>query len=79
MPLYHQGMNVRYKPVGGPESRTAESIGLIKSVLTSTTQQGGRTIAASEEDPRYEIQNQNTGKKTMINERNILGEAPSSS
>ncbi|KAF2275417.1 uncharacterized protein EI97DRAFT_467991 [Westerdykella ornata] len=75
MPQFKQGSSVRYKPVGGPESNTSESVGTIKSILTEHGQQAGRNVAASEEEPRYEIENNNTGKTTTIFEKNILGPA----
>ncbi|KAB8248086.1 hypothetical protein BDV35DRAFT_391443 [Aspergillus flavus] len=59
----------------GPDSRTSESVGTIQSVLTEPGNQAGRHVDASEENPRYEIENQNTGKTTTVYERNILGPA----
>ena len=41
----------------GPESRTSESVGIIKQVTTKPGIQAGRNVAASEEDPRYEVSN----------------------
>ncbi|EFR04865.1 hypothetical protein MGYG_07868 [Nannizzia gypsea CBS 118893] len=73
MPQYKEGQNVRYKPVGGPDSNTPESTGCIMSVLTEPGTQAGRNVDASESRPRYEIENQNTGKTTTIYEENILG------
>ncbi|PGH06333.1 hypothetical protein AJ79_06576 [Helicocarpus griseus UAMH5409] len=75
MPQYKEGQSVRYKPVGGPESQTSESTGRVCSVLTQPGQQAQRNVAASEDDPRYEIENENTGKRTTVYERNILGGA----
>ncbi|UDD62817.1 hypothetical protein AFCA_010120 [Aspergillus flavus] len=62
-------------PMQGPDSRTSESVGTIQSVLTEPGNQAGRHVDASEENPRYEIENQNTGKTTTVYERNILGPA----
>ncbi|DAA79200.1 TPA_exp: hypothetical protein A8136_2985 [Trichophyton benhamiae CBS 112371] len=73
MPQYRQGQNVLYKPVGGPESQTSESVGCIMSVLTQPGTQAGRNVDASRSHPRYEIENQNTGKSTSVYEENILG------
>ncbi|KAJ4404705.1 hypothetical protein N0V85_004816 [Neurospora sp. IMI 360204] len=73
MVMYKPGQTVRYKPVGGPDSNTSESVGKIKDVLTKPGQQAGRNVNASPETPRYEIQNLNTGKSTTIYEANILG------
>ncbi|KAB8071735.1 hypothetical protein BDV29DRAFT_159232 [Aspergillus leporis] len=75
MPQYRNGQSVHYKPIGGPDSKTPESIGTIKSVLTNSGNQAGRNVDASEDNPRYEIENQNTGKLTSIFEKNILGPA----
>ncbi|KAK4159694.1 hypothetical protein QBC43DRAFT_221458 [Cladorrhinum sp. PSN259] len=70
---FSPGQTVRYKPIGGPESNTSESVGTIKDVLTEPGKQAGRNVNASMENPRYEIENLNTGKTSTIYERNILG------
>ncbi|CAP65801.1 uncharacterized protein PODANS_7_50 [Podospora anserina S mat+] len=70
---FSPGDTVRYKPVGGPDSNTSESVGKIKDVLTEPGKQAGRNVNASAEMPRYEIENLNTGKTSTIYERNILG------
>ncbi|KAI9793236.1 MAG: hypothetical protein M1816_000657 [Peltula sp. TS41687] len=75
MPKYEVGQTVRYKPVGGPDSNTSESTGVIKDVSTEPTTMTDRHVDASEESPRYEIENSNTGKSSAIKEENILGEA----
>ncbi|KAI1412892.1 hypothetical protein F5Y13DRAFT_199382 [Hypoxylon sp. FL1857] len=75
MPQYKTGQTVRYKPVGGPDSNTSESTGKITDVLTEPGVQAERNVQASAEDPRYEIQNDNTGKVTTVYEKNILGTA----
>ncbi|KAI0841723.1 hypothetical protein F5Y06DRAFT_293421 [Hypoxylon sp. FL0890] len=75
MPQYKVGQTVRYKPVGGPDSNTSESTGKITGVLTEPGVQADRNVQASAEDPRYEIQNDNTGKVTTVYEKNILGTA----
>ncbi|KAK7057896.1 hypothetical protein R3P38DRAFT_2843560 [Favolaschia claudopus] len=72
-PQYKNGQTVRYKPVGGPDSNTPESVGTIKGVLTEPGMQADLHVNASEEDPRYEIENANTGKVSAIYEKNILG------
>ncbi|EAU85525.2 hypothetical protein CC1G_06426 [Coprinopsis cinerea okayama7 len=72
-PQYKKGQSVRYKPVGGPDSNTSESVGVIRDVLTEPGRQADRNVNASEDDPRYEIENSNTGKLTTIYEKNILG------
>ncbi|KAI1374634.1 hypothetical protein F4677DRAFT_425640 [Hypoxylon crocopeplum] len=75
MPQYKTGQTVRYKPVGGPDSNTSESTGKITDVLTEPGVQAERNVQASADEPRYEIQNDNTGKATTIYEKNILGTA----
>ncbi|KAI0393970.1 hypothetical protein F5Y17DRAFT_429916 [Xylariaceae sp. FL0594] len=74
-PKYSTGQSVRYKPVGGRNSNTSESTGRITDVLTEPGQQADRNVQASSDEPRYEIQNDNTGKLTSIYESNILGSA----
>ncbi|KAL4961612.1 DUF2945 domain-containing protein [Aspergillus stella-maris] len=75
MPRYSNGQMVTYKPVGGPDSNTATSTGTIKSILTEPGKQADRNVDASEERPRYEIENANTNKVTSVYEANIMGEA----
>ncbi|KAM0433515.1 hypothetical protein ACHAPT_004395 [Fusarium lateritium] len=75
MPQYKTGESVRYKPVGGPDSNTPESTGTIKDVLTEPGVQADRNVQASSDNPRYEIENANTGKSTSVYEANILGKA----
>ncbi|GAB1313666.1 hypothetical protein MFIFM68171_03876 [Madurella fahalii] len=75
MANFKPGQTVRYKPVGGPDSNTSESVGKIMGVLTEPGQQAGRNVNASAENPRYEIENSNTGKTTTVYEQNILGAA----
>ncbi|RHZ48012.1 hypothetical protein CDV55_101429 [Aspergillus turcosus] len=72
---YREGEKVHYKPVGGPESKTSESVGVITEVSTQPTEMTGRHVAASEEEPRYTIKNERTGKSAAIKEANILGPA----
>ncbi|KXX81642.1 Uncharacterized protein prl65 [Madurella mycetomatis] len=54
MTNFKTGQTVRYKPVGGPESNTSESVGKITGVLTEPGQQAGRNVNASADSPRYE-------------------------
>ncbi|KAL2868949.1 DUF2945 domain-containing protein [Aspergillus lucknowensis] len=75
MPRYTNGQMVEYRPVGGPESHTSVSTGKIVSVLTEPGRQAERNVEASEDNPRYEIENSNTGKLTSVYEANILGKA----
>ncbi|KAI3336818.1 hypothetical protein HD806DRAFT_528406 [Xylariaceae sp. AK1471] len=74
-PKYSDGEKVRYKPVGGRNSNTSESTGTITNVLTEPGTQADRNVQASADEPRYEIQNDNTGKLTSVYESNILGRA----
>ncbi|KAH8747658.1 hypothetical protein F5883DRAFT_670105 [Diaporthe sp. PMI_573] len=73
MARYETGQSVRYKPVGGPDSQTSETVGVITDVLTEPGIQADRNVQASPDSPRYEIQNSNTGKVTTVYEVNILG------
>ncbi|CCT65170.1 hypothetical protein IWW34DRAFT_754285 [Fusarium oxysporum f. sp. albedinis] len=73
MAKYKTGQSVRYKPVGGPDSQTSETVGVITDVLTEPGIQADRNVQASPDSPRYEIQNSNTGKVTTVYEANILG------
>ncbi|KAJ9633934.1 hypothetical protein H2199_009183 [Coniosporium tulheliwenetii] len=75
MPKYSEGETVRYKPVGGPDSNTSESTGTIKKVITEPGTLTDRNVDAGEDEPRYEIENTNTGKSSAIYEKNILGKA----
>ncbi|KAJ7444712.1 hypothetical protein FB451DRAFT_988424, partial [Mycena latifolia] len=72
-PCHKKGQTVRYKPLGGPDSNTPETVGTIHDVLTEPDVQADRNVNASKANPRYEIQNSNTGKMTTIYEQNILG------
>ncbi|TEB29101.1 hypothetical protein FA13DRAFT_1632612 [Coprinellus micaceus] len=74
-PQFKVGETVRYKPVGGRDSNTNESTGTIRNCLTEPGRQADRNVNASEDDPRYEIENANTGKLTSVYEQNILGKA----
>ncbi|KAI9734234.1 MAG: hypothetical protein M1834_002336 [Cirrosporium novae-zelandiae] len=73
MPQYKIGQSVRYKPIGGPDSNTPTSIGTIKEVITSPGVLMDRMVEASEEEPRYEIENRNTGKSAALKEACIVG------
>ncbi|KAF4762326.1 hypothetical protein HAV15_005622 [Penicillium sp. str.  len=67
MPRYKEGQKVSYKPVGGAQSRTSMSTGLILENL------GGRS--SSDDEPRYKIENLHTHKSSSIKEGNIKGPA----
>ncbi|EFR00335.1 hypothetical protein MGYG_03337 [Nannizzia gypsea CBS 118893] len=72
MPRFYTGQNIVYRPVGGRDSRTSDTIGTITNVLTHDGRQAGRNVTASDDEPRYEVENQNTGKLTSIKEENVL-------
>ncbi|PYH91844.1 hypothetical protein BO71DRAFT_384700 [Aspergillus ellipticus CBS 707.79] len=85
MPDYAEGDTVRYKPIGGPASKTAEAIGIIREVIpqaTTTTASGTATTtgrssgtATGGEVLRYGIENSHTHKRSTIKESSILGPA----
>lgn len=39
----------------GPESKTSESVGTVRSVSTARTNMTHRNVEASEDEPRYEV------------------------
>ena len=43
-----------------PQGKTS---GTVKKKLTSRTEVGGQTVAASEEDPRYLVESEKSGKE----------------
>ncbi|KAJ5492821.1 hypothetical protein N7539_001567 [Penicillium diatomitis] len=55
MPAFQTGQRVSYKPVGGRESHTSESVGVIRDVSTHDTTMTGRRVEASPGEPRYEV------------------------
>jgi hypothetical protein len=54
---FKQGDEVEWNT---PQGKTR---GTVKKKLTDRTEVGGQTIAASEEDPRYLVQSEKTGKE----------------
>ncbi|KAJ3526183.1 hypothetical protein NMY22_g10272 [Coprinellus aureogranulatus] len=74
-PQFKVGETVRYKPVGGRDSNTSESTGIIRDCITEPGRQADRNVNANEDNPRYEIENSNTGKLTSVYESNILEKA----
>lgn len=68
---YSEGDRVVYRPVGHAMQTT---VGVIKKVLTDPEPAGsrGNVAKASEEDPRYVILNEHTGKETPYKEENIV-------
>ncbi|KAJ5792992.1 uncharacterized protein N7503_008970 [Penicillium pulvis] len=75
MPIFHQGQRVSYKPVGGPDSNTSASVGIIREIATKPTNLTGRSVVASDEEPRYQIENEKTHKSSAVKEANIIGPA----
>ncbi|KAJ5539995.1 hypothetical protein N7513_008327 [Penicillium frequentans] len=75
MPMFHQGQRVSYKPVGGPDSNTSASVGVIREIATKPTNLTGRSVVASDEEPRYQIENEKTHKSSAVKEANIIGPA----
>ncbi|KAE9397238.1 hypothetical protein BT96DRAFT_884114 [Gymnopus androsaceus JB14] len=72
---YDVGDHVQYQAVGGGNVENSTTTGEIVEVVTSKKPAGatGNTVNASEEDPRYVISNDNTGKETAYKEKNIKG------
>ncbi|KAJ6138495.1 Protein of unknown function DUF2945 [Penicillium samsonianum] len=66
-PRYKEGDKVSYKPVGGAQSRTSKSVGVIREM------KGGRS--STDDEPRYKIENMHTHKSSNIKEGNIEGPA----
>lgn len=68
---FSEGEHVVYHPVGG-SSQT--STGIVKKILTHTAPAGetGIHAKASEEHPRFIIQNDHTHKETAYKRENII-------
>ena len=54
---FRQGEAVEWNT---PQGKTR---GTVKKMLTERTEVGGQTVAASEEDPRYLVQSEKSGKE----------------
>jgi hypothetical protein len=54
---FKQGDQVEWNT---PQGKTC---GTVKKKLTDRTEMGGHTVAASEDDPRYLVQSEKTGKE----------------
>ncbi|KAJ5960470.1 uncharacterized protein N7479_007620 [Penicillium vulpinum] len=67
MPRFKEGDKVSYKPVGGAQSKTNKSVGVIRETL------GGRS--SSDNETRYMIENMHTHKSSSVKEGNIEGPA----
>ncbi|KAI9027775.1 hypothetical protein DFJ74DRAFT_502736 [Hyaloraphidium curvatum] len=62
------GDRVEYHAV---EGGTQTSTGVIKEIVTEPTNVTGRNVKASEDEPRYVIENENTGKESAIYKKAI--------
>jgi hypothetical protein len=54
---FRQGDKVEWNT---PQGKTR---GTVKKMLTERTEVGGQTVAASDEDPRYLVQSEKSGKE----------------
>ncbi|KAH9856487.1 hypothetical protein C2E23DRAFT_881843 [Lenzites betulinus] len=61
---YEKGDKVEYRPVGGSEDNVAHSTGVIEKI-----------VEAEDGSSRYTIRNDNTGKSTTYQEKNIVSKA----
>ena len=71
---FQEGDRVVYHPVGGAMQT---SVGVIKKIITHEEEAGVRhtTMHASEEEPRYLIENEHTQKETAYKRENIVEKA----
>ena len=71
---FKEGDRVVYHPVGGAKQT---SVGVIKKIITHEEEFGTRhaTMHASEEHPRYVIENEHTHKETAYKLENIIEKA----
>ncbi|CAE6413552.1 unnamed protein product [Rhizoctonia solani] len=74
MAQYQVGQKVKYTAIGGGNVENSMTTGEITEVLTNAEPAGstGVTVNASEEEPRYVIKNDNTGKSTAYKAENIV-------
>ncbi|KAJ5916380.1 hypothetical protein N7504_000395 [Penicillium tannophilum] len=61
-------------------SNTSASVGIIREIATKPTNLTGRSVVASDEEPRYQltglqIENEKTRKSSAVKEANIIGPA----
>lgn len=68
---FKEGDRVVYRPVGHAMQTT---VGVIKKILTEPEAAGtrGNVAKASEDEPRYVIYNEHTGKETPYKRDNIV-------
>ncbi|OBT86859.1 hypothetical protein VE02_03861 [Pseudogymnoascus sp. 03VT05] len=74
-PKYENGQVVFYRPMSGGNDESTESTGIITGILMEPGLQANMSVNASASQPRYEIQNYNTGHTISVFEENILGKA----
>ncbi|CAE6376889.1 unnamed protein product [Rhizoctonia solani] len=74
MAQYQVGQKVKYTAIGGGNVENSTTTGEIVEVITQPEPAGtsGNTVQASEEEPRYLIRNDNTGKDTAYKADNIV-------
>ncbi|KAF5341401.1 hypothetical protein D9758_012255 [Tetrapyrgos nigripes] len=74
-PEYEVGDHVEYQAIGGGNVPNSTTTGEITDVVDSKAPAGdtGNRVNASASDPRYVIQNDNTGKETAYKAKNITG------
>jgi len=72
---YNVGDHVEYQAIGGGNVENSTTTGKIVDILEETQHAGttGVNVQASEEEPRYLIKNDNTGKETAYKISNIVG------
>ncbi|KAI0690623.1 hypothetical protein BC835DRAFT_1363589 [Cytidiella melzeri] len=64
MPSYKEGDKVEYRPIGGQSDNVSHSTGVIEKITEGEDGQN-----------RYTIKNDNTGKSTEYQEKNLVGKA----
>ncbi|KAI0346539.1 hypothetical protein BDW22DRAFT_1481571 [Trametopsis cervina] len=64
MTSYKEGDKVEYRPIGGDSDNVSHSTGVIQKISE-----------AEDGSSRYTIKNDNTGKTTEYQEKNIVGKA----
>ncbi|KAJ3725714.1 hypothetical protein EV361DRAFT_946639 [Lentinula raphanica] len=73
---YNVGDRVEYQGIGGGNVGNSTTHGEITDIITEKQPAGssGNTVNASEQDPRFVIRNDNTGKETAYKSENIKGQ-----
>ncbi|KAK7041415.1 hypothetical protein VNI00_009281 [Paramarasmius palmivorus] len=75
MASYEVGDHVEYQAIGGGNVENSTTRGEILKIIESKQPAGesGVQVNASEDEPRYLIRNDNTGKETAYKANNITG------